>query len=223
MKTESTMTATEPAVARNGRPQKHSRVWVIRAGERSRLVDDFVTGDVTGVGYPAVPDGRSVTRDQVEEMLVDDGTPAAVKRSVAMFDAFVNDVGVGDAVLMPDTPRGDVLVGTVTSGYEYHAELPHDRFRHRRAVEWRARVPLAELPESEQGLQRQRTMLADLTSDDLRAFVGRVVAGDLGRPAVTPPGRYATPAPVGRVCTACGTRKADSVFDGSSAVCIDCE
>ncbi len=200
-----------------------SRVWIIRAGERSRLVDDFVTGDVTGVGYSSVPDGRSVTRDEVQDLLRDEGTTATIHRKVAMFDAFVNDVGVGDAILMPDTPRGDVVVGTVTSGYEYHAELPHDRCRHRRTVEWRARVPLAELPESQQGIHRQRTMLAEHAGDDLHEFVGRVVAGDLGRPAVTPPGRYETPPPTGRICTSCGTRKADSVFDGDSVVCIDCD
>lgn len=206
--------------------------WVVRAGEENRLVDEFIDSGVTGVGYFTVPDGTDLTYTAVRRLLVSEATSEALDLHTSMFIEFVKEISIGHIILMPDTPRRDMVVGDVTGPYEFHPDLPPERCRHRRTVEWFGRVPLADLPAGADKLYRQRTTLTRASTPGLEEFTDRVRAGDIGRPATartgaTPrrssPAVRHRPAPVvrERVCPGCGMIKHVEQF-GPEGVCVDC-
>jgi predicted Mrr-cat superfamily restriction endonuclease len=206
--------------------------WVVRAGEENRLVDEFIDSGVTGVGYFTVPDGTDLTYTAVRRLLVSEATSEALDLHTSMFIEFVKEISIGHIILMPDTPRRDMVVGDVTGPYEFHPDLPPERYRHRRTVEWFGRVPVADLPAGADKLYRQRTTLTRASTPGLEEFTDRVRAGDIGRPATartrTTPRRSRSavpqrPAPVvrERVCPGCGMIKHIEQF-GPEGVCVDC-
>jgi hypothetical protein len=209
--------------------------WVVRGGEENRLVDEFIDSGVTGVGYFTVPDGSELTYAAVRRMLVDEATSEALDLHTSMFIEFVREISVGHIILMPDTPRRDMVIGDVTGPYEFHPDLPAQRYRHRRTVNWFGRVPLADLPAGADKLYRQRSTLTRASIPGLEEFTDRVRAGDIGRPATArsrgraaAPRRSSTaakhkPAPVvrERLCPGCGMIKHIEQF-GPEGVCVDC-
>ena len=146
-------------------------VWVIRGGERNRLVDAFVAEGAIGVGYRSIPDARSLADGELEHLLVHRGGSASVTLHARMFRWFAWEMAVGDPVLMPDTPHRELVVGRVAGGYEFHAGLPPDRYRHRRAVEWIERVPFDVLPPEASRLHRQQQTLTRRTDPGLVELV----------------------------------------------------
>ena len=213
--------------------------WVVRAGEENRLVDEFIDSGVTGVGYFTVPDGRDLTYSAVRRLLVAEATSDALDRQTAMFIEFVQEISIGHVILMPDTPRRDLVAGAVTGPYEFHADLPPERCRHRRTVEWFGRVPLADLLPGADKLYRQRSTLIRASIPGLEEFTDRVRAGEIGRPATSrsrvAPKRSSSrtrrastaakpkPPPVirERLCPGCGMIKHVEQF-GPEGVCVDC-
>ena len=159
--------------------------WVVRAGEENRLVDEFVDSGVVGVGYVTLPDGQDLTYTAVRRLLVAEATSEALDRHTSMFIEFVQEISIGHIILMPDTPRRDMVMGDVTGPYEFHADLPPERSRHRRTVEWFGRVPLADLPPGADKLYRQRSTLIRASIPGLEEFTDRVRAGEIGRPAAS--------------------------------------
>ena len=133
--------------------------WVIRGGERNRLVDTFVSESIIGVGYPSIPDGRTLADGELEDLLVQRGKSGAVTLHARMFRAFVHEMTAGDTVLLPDTPRRELVVGQVTGPYRFHPELPAEQYRHRRTVEWLDHVPFEALPPAARHLHRQQQTL----------------------------------------------------------------
>ena len=67
---------------------------------------------------------------------------AAAKR----FTRFVKEISIGDVILMPDTPRGEVVLGVVEGGYAFDREIDPEQYRHRRRVRWIGRHRLDDLP-----------------------------------------------------------------------------
>lgn len=154
-----------------------SRVWCIRGGEGNRLVDAFVDGGYTAGGYDLIPDGRTVTESEVAAVLRSEkGT--VPERRAAMFEDFVRHV-----VVMPDTPRGEVVVGRVDRPYEYRGDLPAEQYRHRRKVRWVGRHRIDYLPTAWAHLYKQRPTLQSYDAPELVTQAARVVAGEFGRPA----------------------------------------
>jgi predicted Mrr-cat superfamily restriction endonuclease len=210
--------------------------WVVRAGEENRLVDEFIDSGVTGVGYFTIPDGTDLTYTEVRRMLVDEATSEALDLHTSMFIEFVREISIGHVILMPDTPRREMVVGSVTGPYEFHPDLPPERYRHRRTVEWFGRVSLTDLPAGGDKLYRQRSTLTRASIPGLEEFTDRVRAGEIGRPATArtrAPARSTArrsrsaappkPPPVvrERLCPGCGMIKHVAQF-GPEGVCVDC-
>ena len=159
-----------------------SRVWCIRGGEGNRLVDAFVDGGYTAVGYYLIPDGRTVTESEVAAVLRSEKRTVPERRA-AMFEDFVRHVAPGDVVVMPDTPRGEVVVGRVDGPYEYRGDLPAEQYRHRRKMRWVGRHRIDDLPTAWAHLYKQRPTLQVCDAPELVTHASRVEAGELGRPA----------------------------------------
>jgi predicted Mrr-cat superfamily restriction endonuclease len=215
------------------------RVWVVRGGEENRHVDAFLAGGYTAVGYPDIPDGHSVDRYDVTERLRSRGWTVPEARA-ERFEQFVRQIAIGDLVVMPDTPRREVVIGRVEGDYEFHAFVDPDDYRHRRVVEWIGRHSIDLLPASVRDAYKQRQTLALMSSAVLLAHAESVERGELGRDArdlapASPPKSTRTPraprppavpkpvVPADRTCPGCWLQKAPNQFREGSEVCTDCE
>jgi predicted Mrr-cat superfamily restriction endonuclease len=212
-------------------------VWVIRGGERNRLVQHFLDAGEIGVGFEELPDGRSIDRAKAVRLL--SGLPDA-EQQAARFLSFVRRISVGDLVLMPDPAAGGFPVGVVAGDYQYRDDIDPDRYRHRRAVEWRRRLPYGELPERLKHLPNQRYTLSDVADGRLRDLALRCSRGELGDdPFVRPRGSVGassgprTSRPRGparppkatiaeRRCESCFLVKPAELFEDGSEWCRDC-
>jgi predicted Mrr-cat superfamily restriction endonuclease len=204
-----------------------TRVWCIRGGEKNRLVDQFVQDGVAAVGYYRIPNARTISGAEVVRRLREDGY-AAPEAAAKRFSLFVSEVSSGDVVLMPDTPRGEVVIGFVDGAYVYCDDVDPERYRHRRPVRWVGRHRLDDLPDRWRAFNRQRPTLQELDAPELLPHARRVEAGEIGRPAKAhakanrraraSPG----PAPAAeRECPDCHTLRPVTQFAGHDR-CPDC-
>jgi len=110
------------------------QLWVIRAGQGARYVDDFLSGGIVGVNFSEV-----ATDDLVavgEQALKARATNASERTFTGQLSAFAFGVDVGDIVLVPRLPKiRDHLVGRVTSPYKHVVDAPA-LGHHQRSVEW---------------------------------------------------------------------------------------
>lgn len=213
-------------------------VWVIRGGNRHRLVHTFLTDNEVGVGYPMLGDGRDLDHRAVERRLTDEGTPRA-EAEAKMFLSFVRRMTVGDIVAMPDPQAGGLACGVVAGDYRYRDDLDESRARHRRPVEWRRRLPFDALPERLANLPHQRQPIQDAADGRLRDLAlqcCRLEMGDdpLDRPrtplptASSRPRRpRAAPRPpkatiAEKRCGMCFVVKPADVFEDGADWCRDC-
>lgn len=205
-----------------------ARVWVIRGAKDNALVDEFIDAGVTGVGYYTVPDGTDLPYHEVLRCVLEEGESASPDHATAMFAAFVDQVAPGDVVVMPDTPRGDVVVGRVLGPYFFAGELPPERYRHRRTVKWLGRCAHAELPARWQNLYKQRQTLRELDAPELIAHADRMEGGEVGRALDDYKSRRAqsavrksvTAQPSEALCPRCGYLRPRSSFIDD--LCNDC-
>lgn len=214
-------------------------VWVIRGGERNRLVQSFLDSGEIGVGFPELPDGRDVDRSKALRLLQQDPEAAPPEADAAMFLSFVRRIEVGDVVVMPDPAASGLVCGVVAGDYEYRGELDADRHRHRRPVEWRRRLPVSALPERLAHLPRTRHAVADVHDGRLRDLALQCCRLELGDDPLDRP-RGATGASAGprrsraprrppratiaeRRCTNCLVSKPADLFEEGSDWCRDCE
>jgi hypothetical protein len=109
------------------------QIWVIRAGEKARHADEFLTDGLIGIGFRDVaPDDlANVTEDALKHRPTDAG-----KNSVGQVINFRYRIEVGDLVVVPRLPkRRDYLVGRVTGGYRFDPSNPA-LGSHHRPVSW---------------------------------------------------------------------------------------
>lgn len=119
-----------------------STVWMVRAGEGSRLFDDFSKGYVA-VGYnemgdmSSVPDIESIRKRYSEAY--PDAKKGAVANQVSMFHKFRSVVEVGDRVVTYDAKGRKYLFGTITGEHVYKPDLVGD-YPNIREVTWDGKV-----------------------------------------------------------------------------------
>lgn len=214
-------------------------VWVIAAGDRERLVSRFLADGAIGVSYPALGDGRNLDRRAAEKAL-SEAKVAKVDAVAKLFLSFVRRIEIGDVVAMPDHHAGGVVIGVIAGDYEFRDDLAADQARHRRAVEWRRRLPLSALPERLAHIADGRVAFQEESDGRLRDLALRCCRGELGedptdRPAapVTLPRSTAPRKPrapsrppratmAGRRCQHCLVVKAEDLFEEGEDLCRDC-
>lgn len=224
-------------------------VWVVRAGDRHRLVQTFLNEGVIGLGYETVPDGTNLDRTKALRHLgVEDIDPASTasastEAAVALFLSFVRRVAVGDIVGMLDPHADGLVCGVVTGDYAYDESVDVSRHRHRRPVEWRRRLPFSELPERLEALATQRPTMAEVNDGRLRTLALACCALEAGddpfdRPAApvratrtrSPNGTRAPRAPkkppqattAEKRCMNCFVSKSIDLFEDGGDWCRDC-
>ena len=158
------------------------RAWIIRAGEGGAHVDEFVDQGVVALGYDAIDDLRRMDRWDIERALERVGISPPDAHATILI-SFLHEVLSGDLVVMPDSSRGEVVVGVVDGPYDFVPGRDEDDHPHRRKVEWLARHPRTDLPTVLADVQRQRVALRRVDSPSIDDHLARVRAGEVGRPA----------------------------------------
>ncbi|HRW36447.1 MAG: hypothetical protein KDB04_13390 [Acidimicrobiales bacterium] len=227
------------------------RAWIIRAGEGGAHVDEFVDQGIVALGYDAVDDLRRMDRWDIERALERVGISPPDAHATILI-SFLHEVLSGDLVVMPDSSRGEVVVGVVDGPYDFVPGRDEDDHPHRRKVEWLARHPRTDLPTVLADVQRQRVALRRVDSPSIDDHLARVRAGEVGRPADqrTAPRPPRTPRATSssapraprsssgsssrarvtprkaevatRRCEACFQTKPVTQFDGDDPLCRDC-
>jgi predicted Mrr-cat superfamily restriction endonuclease len=167
-------------------------MWVIRGGDQDELVGPFVDDGIVGLRYPEVPDAEILTHSEIRSHLTGDRTTAQLDALVDVLTAFVRQLDVGNSILLTDTSRGEVVVGTVTSRYEYRSDAS-DGAQHQRTVEWLARHPVSDLPSAVQGTVRHKLVLHQDRSAEWAGYLAQVKDGAIGREPADRPVRTVAP------------------------------
>jgi len=207
------------------------RTWVIRGGDDNLLVDEFIASGATGVGFPQIADGTTVTKKEVTTVLRADGW-SVPSQQAERFDSFVNAIQSGDVIVMPDTPGGDIVIGEVIGDYEFHPELEPEHHRHRRPVRWVARQALTNLPADHENINKQRVTLKEAVGEDLDLFLTEAMTEPIARAATAKPSKVRStgtrssrveivPSP-DLLCPECHLRKNPAQFAPDEPMCADC-
>lgn len=220
------------------RDPETATLWLIRGGEKHRMVSNFISDSSVGVGFTAIPDGTNVDHARAVRYLSETGENPKVDHHATQFCSFVRGVEVDDVVLMPDPAMGGVVVGWITGPYRYDAGVTAKEYRHRRAVEWIKRIPDSELGERLEHLPKTRDTLKKLDDGFARTLVKRATFEDFGEDPTDRKGAKVvkvtstrTKKPVGppvavpsvQKCAGCMMTKRSELFVGGSDYCTDCE
>jgi len=85
--------------------------------------------------------------EEIGEQLAGSKSRTAINRQAEMLYAFANEIAEGDAIIVPDRARRQVVIGRVTGPYEWVESEPVSEDRHTRTVKWSARFGWDDLPE----------------------------------------------------------------------------
>jgi predicted Mrr-cat superfamily restriction endonuclease len=207
---------------------------MVRCSDAGRSIDDAVTGGVISVDFADTTDVTGLAVGEIGAQLGGAKSKTAVTRQAQMLFAFANEIAAGDAIILPDRSRRQVVVGRVTGPYEWVEDASAPEDRHTRTVEWNARFSWDDLPESVKHtvLHFQRTVLR--LEDQEAALKLTEGEGGMGMPAVyAPPDRRPSRSAVDlrlesagrneRLCTSCFIIRPLSEFDGDAPTCRVCD
>lgn len=111
-------------------------VWVVRAGQKAKYVDEFLAGGYVAVGFGDVTsDDLSGSNEAAVRALASD---ASQRTAAGQLATVAFRITAGDYVLVPRLTKAhrDYLVGTVTGDYRYATAPVPPSGRHQRAVTW---------------------------------------------------------------------------------------
>lgn len=134
-------------VSANPRPASvEARVWCNRAGEEGQSEGLALEHGVAVIGWHELgPITPELSRDDLKTMIErvsGESRPQSLASQAGQIFRFINDVSVGDLVVLPlKTNPGHVAIGRVLGEYEYRSDGPFDGSdaRNTRAVEWLAK------------------------------------------------------------------------------------
>ncbi len=110
------------------------QLWVVRAGEQARYIDEFEQGGYIAVGFRelATDDLAAVGQDRLKAR----AKTNPERNYAGQLINFAFNIEVGDLVIVPRLPkRRDYLVGRVTGEYR-HVDPDKPSGHHQRPVEW---------------------------------------------------------------------------------------
>ena len=120
-----------------------THAWMVRAGERGYLAEDFFTQSLIGIGWKAIGDLTSVTTIEEVRAAYSKAYPDAkfgeIGNAVAMIHKFRSVLKPSDNVVSYDPARREYPVGKVVGDYIFRQGELRD-YAHLRKVEWLGRV-----------------------------------------------------------------------------------
>ena len=118
-----------------------ARAWAVRPNPRHiNRMGEFLANGMVAIGWPGLGDLTGVDRDVIRRRLEPQpytrGGPRQVGRESGELDRFVNEMRIGDFVVVPND--AEIYVAEVVSHYVYSAdqERPDDGYSHWRMVSY---------------------------------------------------------------------------------------
>jgi restriction system protein len=141
-----------------------SNFWMVRAGERGYLVEEFERSGHIGIGWNEPGDFSGIeTLSQMRNRLAEaypDARPGWIANAAGMTFRFRNVIQIGDTVVTYDPQTREYLLGTVVGDYAYNPGVLPD-YNHVRRVQWESRVSRDDLsPSSRNTLGSTLTLFA---------------------------------------------------------------
>jgi len=116
--------------------------WMVRAGEKGRLADEFAKGYVA-IGWHVMGDMSGIaTQDEMRDLYEKthpDAKPGLVGNAAAMAFKFCKTMEKGDKVISYDKTSREYMVGEITSNYRYAPDVVED-YPNIREVKWQGKV-----------------------------------------------------------------------------------
>lgn len=207
---------------------------MVRCSDAGRSIDDAVTSGVISVDFAEATDVTGLAVEEISEQLAGSKSRTAINRQAEMLYAFANEIAEGDAIILPDRARRQVVIGRVTGPYEWVESAADHEDRHTRTVQWSARFGWDDLPEPVKHtvLHYQRPVLR--LQDQESALKLAELAQDSGLSAVyAPPDRRPSRSAVDlrleragrneRLCSSCFIIRPLSEFSADAEICRVCE
>src|SRR5665213_457779 len=114
-------------------------IWVVRAGQESMFVQDFIEKKMVAIGWAKLGDLTNIHgREAVAELMkreYSEYTKIQSAVNTGQVYRFRDEVVEGSTVITSDTAARIYHIGTVLSDYKYCADL-HEELRHTRQVRW---------------------------------------------------------------------------------------
>lgn len=147
------------------RPRPHHIYRMQEFQQQNMVAIGWVgTGDLTGMPRETLRQKLQRPPYQLQGM--------SLGGACAMIDAFVNQMQIGDLILMPDGE--DIYFAEITGDYRYHAEADDDRIGcpHQRTVMWLERTTRGKLPAGLRSALKAPRTVTNLTEylADIEAF-----------------------------------------------------
>ena len=119
-------------------------VWVIRAGEKARYIDDFKKHGIVAVGFKELGNLAKISSPEELNKKAQEVYPTATKAElraiVSQVSKFLFDLQKGEIVISYNPSTREYLIGTVQGNCEYTPNLI-DRLPTTRKVSWEHKIP----------------------------------------------------------------------------------
>ncbi|RDK85457.1 restriction endonuclease [Marinirhabdus gelatinilytica] len=113
------------------------KVWMVRAGSGSWLLDDFLTEEVVAIGWNDLGElEKGLTLEKLKKRLVEnypDDSKGRIGQSAGQIWRLYRDFKVGDKVITYDSDARMYYIGEIKSGYKFSEKL---KYQHHRKVKW---------------------------------------------------------------------------------------
>lgn len=174
-------------------PEHRDRLFLVRAGAASKLIDQFTRDGIVAVGWERLGSLEGVrTAGEIADLMVDVYAEGRAgwrpPRHYMEIADFVLDIGPGTRVLTVDSKRRRVIVGTIVGDYEFWPESAlfanDEPFRHVRRVRWEAEIPRDALQPGSRSdidypIAQTAVWLSETTSADILDLLDQGVGMDM--------------------------------------------
>lgn len=123
--------------------------WLVRGGKKAAHIDTLIRRETAAVSWATVigdTDLRTIDDDAILKAAARAGRRDP-QEDLRELRGFQRDIVDGDVVVMPDSPRGDVVIGVTAGPYEFPSSPVAGDLRHCRAARWLGRYGRELLPE----------------------------------------------------------------------------
>lgn len=123
--------------------------WLIRPMPHGiNRLSEFKENQIIAVGWPCIGDLKGKSREDLKKLLSEPPynlTGLALGNAYATIDIFINQMQIGDSVLMPY--GDDIYLGEITSNYYRDPSVDNDDkgYPHQRTVKWLSNTSRKEL------------------------------------------------------------------------------
>lgn len=119
------------------RPMKEYRIWMVRAGEGSYLIDTFLDNDIVAIGWNELGKiENGTTYEQLKQKFREaypEDSNGRVNLCVGQIWRFYNEFKIGDIVVTYDSSGRQYYYGEIRSLYEFSEQF---EYHHIRQVSW---------------------------------------------------------------------------------------